>query len=133
MKLRPIESRDVPELQKLFERQGLKYDFPDLRMLVGALAIEDQGRIVQAVLARPTIELYFLGDDKWRNPQWRMEALTHLHEAMRRELQAKGFEDAHVWIPPQKKSFVSRLMRSFGWTRPQWTNLTRSTSPRIAG
>lgn len=129
MKLRVIESNDLPRLQELFARQGFEYDFPDLRAMVGALAVEDGGAVVQAVLARPTVELYFLLDAEWRSPQWRMEALRQLHEAMRRDLRGKGFADAHVWIPPEKKSFVSRLMRSFGWTRPAWTSLTRSTAP----
>lgn len=132
MKLRVIESADLLRLKELFERQGFTYDFPDLRAMVAALAAVADGKIVQAVLARPTVELYFLIDGQWRNPSWRMEALRQLHEAMRRELHGKGFEDAHTWIPPEKKSFVSRLMRSFDWTRPQWTSLTRSTSPRMA-
>lgn len=130
MKLRAIESSDLGRLRELFAQQGFEYDFPDLRMMVGALALEDEGRIVQAVLARPTTELYFLADSAWRTPQWRMHGLREIHEAMRRELAGKGFEDVHVWIPPQKKNFISRLMRSFGWTRPQWTNLTRTTSIR---
>ena len=129
MKLRRIESQDVPRLKELFALQGIEYDLPDLRMLVGALGVEADGQIQHAVLARSTVELYFLSNSAWRSPQWRMEALKQMHEAMRRELQGKGFADAHVWIPPQKKSFVSRLMRSFGWTRPLWTNLTRSTAP----
>lgn len=130
MKLRVIESKDLPRLKELFAQQGFEYDFPDLRPMVGALAVEDEGVIVEAVMARPTVELYFLGDAKWRTPQMRMEALKVLHEAMRRELCGKGFEDAHVWIPPQKKSFVRRLMRNFGWTAPLWTNLTRSTAAK---
>lgn len=131
MILRPVESKDLGELKQLFASQGFAYEFPDLRAMVGALAaIDEEGNIVQAVLARPTTELYFLGDPAWRTPQWRMHVLRELHEAMRRELAGKGFEDAHVWIPPQKKNFISRLMRSFGWTQPQWTNLTRTTAAR---
>ena len=130
MKLRVIESGDRPQLEALFEKQGFEYILPDRDTLVAAIAVEDGGRIVQAVLARPTIELYFLMDAEWKSPALRMEALRAIHEAMRRELHGKGFEDAHVWIPPQKKNFVSRLIRSFGWTRSTWPTLWRSTAPR---
>lgn len=132
MTIRPIASADLPRLRELFARQGFEYEFPDLHALVGALALEDEGVIVQVVLARPTTELYFLGDSTWRNPRWRMEALTRLHEAMRRELHAKGFEDVHAWIPPEKKSFVRRLKRSFGWTESHWSSLSRSTAARTS-
>lgn len=127
MRLRALTTSDSQRLRQLFAEQGFEYDLPDVRMLVAAQGIEDDSGLVQAVLARPTVELYFLGDGKWKTPAQRFEALRILHESMRRDLAAKGFSDAHVWIPPQKKSFVRRLMKTFGWTLPVWTNLTRST------
>jgi hypothetical protein len=132
MRARPIEGRDWGELRRLFAAQGFDYELPERASLVAALAIEAGGEIVQAVLARPTVELYFLGRENWKTPARRMAALRILHEAMRRELRSAGFLDAHVWIPPEKKNFVSRLMRSFGWTQPLWTNLARSTAPIVS-
>ena len=73
MKLRVIESGDRPQLEALFEKQGFEYILPDRDTLVAAIAVEDGGRIVQAVLARPTIELYFLMDAEWKSPALRME------------------------------------------------------------
>lgn len=131
MLIRPVESADAPRLRELFEQQGFEYDLPSLRQMVAAQALEDQGTVVQAVLARPTVELYFLVDEHWRNPAWRLDALRKIHESMRRDLHGKGFEDAHVFLPPQKaRSFGKRLMKDFGWTEPLWTPLTRPTAPR---
>lgn len=131
MKIRTLASADVLRLQELFEQQGFDYELPDLRTMVASQGIEDQGTLVQAVLARPTVELYFLVDEHWRNPAWRLEALRKIHESMRRELNGKGFEDVHVFLPPQKaRSFARRLMNEFGWTEPLWKPLTRPTAPR---
>lgn len=128
--IRRLESSDSARLQELFELQGFDYDLPDLRTLVAAQAFDD-GEIQQAVLARPTVELYFLADPKWSTALRRFQVLQDLHESMRRDLHGKGFEDAHVFLPPEKtKSFGRRLMRDFGWVRPLWTPLTRSTAPR---
>lgn len=131
MLVRTLESSDTPRLRELFEQQGFDYDLPSLRQMVAAQGIEDQGEIVQAVLARPTVELYFLVDENWRNPAWRLEALRKIHESMRRDLHGKGFEDVHVFLPPEKaRSFARRLIKEFGWTEPLWSPLTRPTAPR---
>lgn len=130
LKARTIVATDRPRLDELFRKQGFDYELPHLSGLAAAHAIEDEGQIITSVLARPTIELYFLQDPAWRSPAWRLEALRKIHETMRRDLHGKGFEDVHAFLPPQKKSFGGRLMREFGWTHPQWYPLTRSTEPR---
>lgn len=130
MKLRTLETTDQARILELFAHQNFTYDMPDLREFVAAQVLEADGKIVQAVLARPTVELYFLGDPGWRTPQWRLEALKKIHESMRLELHSKGFADVHVFLPPEKeKSFGRRLMRQFHWTRPLWRCLTRPTAP----
>ena len=131
MKLRGCESADSGRLTALFQAQGFQYQLPDLRSFAATVALEDEGEIQQAVLARPTVELYFLAANDWKSPGMRFEGLRKIHEAMRRELNSKGFEDAHVWLPPEiAKSFGRRLMKDFGWTQPMWTDFTRSTSPK---
>lgn len=131
MKLRVCDSLDVPRMQEIFSQQGFDYEFPNVRMMVAAQVLEEDGQIVQAVLARPTVELYFLSDGRWRSPRWRLEAFRRIHESMRRELVGKGVRDVHCWLPPEiAKSFGGRLMRDFGWTKPTWANFTRPTAAR---
>lgn len=134
MKIRPIESSDFPRIQEFFERQGFSYQLPDRGEFVAGQVIDDNGAVM-AILARPTVELYMLSDPDWATPAMRFEALRKIHESMRLELRAKGFRDVHIWVPPQKKSFVQRLKKSFGWTgdgSPEWTCLTRSTEARVS-
>ena len=134
MNVRQCNSADQPRLKELFDSQGFTYQLPSLKEFVAAQAVDENG-VVMAILARPTVELYMLSDPSWKTPAMRFEALRKLHESMRLELRGKGFRDVHVWIPPQKKSFVQRLKKSFGWTgdgSPEWTCLTRSTEARVA-
>jgi len=134
VKVRQCESADFPQLTRLFEEHGFSYVLPDRREFVAAQVIDDNG-VQMAILARPTVELYMLSNPTWKTPQMRFEALSKLHESMRLELRSKGFRDVHVWVPPQKKSFVQRLKKSFGWTgdgSPEWTCLTRSTEARVS-
>ena len=134
MKVRQAESADFPRIQQLFEQQGFAYQLPDRREFVAGQVVEDEHGVVMAILARPTVELYMLADPTWKTPAMRFEALRKIHESMRLELRAKGFHYVHVWIPPQKKSFVQRLKKSFGWVgdgSPEWTCLTRSTEARV--
>lgn len=131
MNIRTATNLDVERLRELFSLQGFDYDLPDVRRMVAAQVLEADGNIVQAVLARPTTELYFLADPQWRTPAWRMEAFRKIHESVRRELHGKGVEDAHVFLPPEKaKGFAQRLMTDFNWAMPLWTPLTRSTKAK---
>lgn len=131
MKVRTCRPADVPRLQELFERHGFDYTLPALAEMLVAEVVEDKGVIVQAILARPTVEMYMLGDSTWKTPALRMAALRKIHESVRLALVEKGIEDVHAFLPPTvAKSFASRLMRSFHWTKPLWTALTRPTAPQ---
>ena len=131
MKIRQVTTADAARIQELFEQMGFEYQMPDVRMMVAAQVIEDEeGKIRQVILARPTVELYFLADANWKTPAWRLDALRKIHESVRRELVTKGIEDVHCWLPPEVKSFGKRLMREFGWARPLWDTYTRPTAAR---
>lgn len=131
MKVRDCEPSDLPRLQELFNQHGFEYDLPDLSRMLSAKVVESDGAIVQAILARTTVEVYMLGDQQWSTPALRFAALQKIHEAMRQELVIKGIEDVHCWLPPQvAKSFGRRLRHSFGWAKPLWEHMTRSTAPR---
>jgi len=87
---------------------------------------DENGAFVACVVARKTVELYFLGNQEWRTPRWRLEALKKLHEDMNGKLRTLGFTDGHVWLPPQVgKSFGKRLIKIFGWQANDWRCLSR--------
>jgi hypothetical protein len=123
--IREYRPSDDAALRAIHAEQGFDYPFPDLSepQFVGLLVAVDENDVpVQAVLARKTVEVYFLGKTGWRTPAWRMEAITNLHLAMHNVLLAQGFTDAHAWLPPEvAKSFGRRLKQVFGWVESRWT------------
>lgn len=128
MKIRDYRESDKLEIEGLFRAQGIEYDLPDFndREFVIRHVVEDGGKIVQALMARQTTELFYLVDKNWRTPAWRFNALGLLHRTMKLMLNLHGFKDAHIWVPPQlEKSFGRRLMRCFGWKQNLWTDFVR--------
>lgn len=127
--VREYRPSDEPILRALHEAQGHPYPFPDLNHaeFVGILVATDEDDIpVQALAARKTVELFMLGDPKWRTPAWRFNVFAPLHQAMWRAMLALGYTDAHAWLPPSvAKAFGSRLRRSFGWKPSQWQSFCK--------
>ncbi len=108
--------------------QGFDYALPDVRKMMSAHVLIADGQVVQALLAKPTVEMYFLSDPEWRNPAWRLQGLTKLHEVVRLDLNGKGIEQVHAWLPPQiADSFGQRLVRDFGWEKSPWPCYERPT------
>lgn len=109
--------------------QSWSYDFPDLsqsEFVVKKAVRDEDGDVVGAVVARKTVELYFLGDPGWRTPRWRLEALKVLHEGVRMDLARLGYTDGHCWLPPEvKDGFMRRMVRMFGWQVNPWRCLSR--------
>lgn len=125
--IRTLNFADGEKLKELHAKQGFAYSLPSLDVMEVKRGYEVDGRIVAAILCRPTVELYMLSDPSWNSPRWRYEALQALHEDIRKELASAGYEDGFAWIPPQKeKSFIRRLCKSFGWVRAPWACVTRS-------
>lgn len=127
MNVRPLRQSDVPRLHELFLAQNIDYEFPPIEKLLVHVLVDDKDEPIMAVAARKTAELYLLCDPGWRTPAWRWEALLKLHEAVRKELERQDYDDVHIWIPPQLKSFGKRLMRKLGWSKPLWECFSRST------
>jgi hypothetical protein len=124
MTIREYAPEDEQALRELHEMQGHPYEFPDLNdpQFVGIIVMEDGGKIVQAVAARKTIEVYFLADPKWKTPAWRLVAFAKIHLVLHMAMLALGFRDSHCWLPPSvEKSFGRRLTSGFGWVRSPWS------------
>jgi hypothetical protein len=132
-------------------RQGFDYPFPDIHdpIFVSKVVIEDDaGRVVMASLARLTCEMYFLLERGGReaapaaaggvqndtenctvvpsvgagNPRERYARMLELHEAAKRDLLARGLDDAHAWLPPRIAKRFGRRLEQLGWIRDDaWT------------
>lgn len=96
--------------------QGLGYNLPNLDAMKVKRGFEQDGKIVAAVMCRPTVEIYLVCDPSWQSPRWRYEVMKVLQDDVERQLWREGFTDAVLWIAPEKeKSFARRLKRCFGW------------------
>lgn len=130
MKTRRMMPQDLPRIQELFKAQGFDYDLPDFneeQFVVKHVLVDEHGVVRQAAIARRTVELYLLVDETWETPGWRFQGLKMIHESVRKTLERMGFQDVHSWLPPKiAKKFSSRLMRSFGWAKPLWEDVTRN-------
>jgi hypothetical protein len=129
--IREMVNADIPRLRELHRKQGFGYEFPDLtesQFIERWVVTDENDNPVQAVVARKTVELFFLGDPGHETPRWRFEKFRLLHEHVRLRLVAIGIKDAHCWIPPEiEKSFGRRLRMGFGWLRNEWLCLSRTT------
>ena len=129
MKIRDLVDDDIPRLKKLYEEQGWKYHFPDLndgQFIVKRVVVDDNDALVNCVVARKTVELYFFGDKSWRSPKWREQMLAAIHEDVRYKLKDLGYHDGHCWPPPEiAKALGRRLMKMFGWAENKWPCFSR--------
>lgn len=134
MTIRDIRESDLPILKEWHSAAGFDYTFPEffedgkLSPIFASVRVEvdDDDRPIQVLAAKKTVEMYFLLDSTWRNPRWRLEAFSQLHEDMRGQLLAHDLEDVNAWLPPEvEKSFGRKLMRIFGWMPSRWKSYSR--------
>lgn len=128
---RDLEESDIPRLKELWKQKGFECRTPDFTKMKGTVLIDDEGIVREAALDRVTTELYFLVDhSKWATPGMKWTQFERLHEAERRSLEARGFEDVHAWIPTMARSFAHKMKKFFGWVNSSgpdndWLGLTR--------
>jgi len=131
MIIRDYRPEDEQALRTMHAAQGFDYPFPDLSnpLFAARLVLEDDsGRVAMAALGRVTCEVFLLAQPGDSAPRARWRRLLAIHEAMRRTLQAQGFEDATCWIPPRIERAFGRRLRSLGWMRDAWQAYSRSVS-----
>ena len=131
MIIRDYRTEDEAELRAMHAAQGFGYAFPDLSnpLFSARLVLEDDsGRVAMAALGRVTCEAYLLARPGEGKPEARWRRLLALHEAMRRTLEAQGFEDTTCWIPPRIERAFGRRLQKLGWVRDAWPAYSRSVN-----
>jgi hypothetical protein len=112
---------DKSRVYRLWKKQGFKYAFPDLNQMIELKVIEVDEKIVLAVGARPTVELYGWIDNDWETPGMRRNLIDRIYEPMRKALFARGIQDAHAFMPPEVcKPFGRRMAKKFHWIKSTW-------------
>ena len=134
MLVRQYTEADLDALRHMHSVQGFDYAFPDLTdpIFVSKIVVEDDaGRPVIASLARLTCEMYLLADPTTGTPRDRYNRLLALHAAGRRDLLARGLDDAHAWLPPPIAKRFGRRLEALGWIRDDaWTPYCRRLRER---
>lgn len=122
MIVRRIQGHDQHGLTDIFAAQGFSYTLPNLAEFSHLQILADESNQARiAVGCRNLAEVFMLVDPSWETPKVRMEGLSIIHESMRKELAQANVSEAVAWLPPQiAKPFGNRLMRTFGWYKPEW-------------
>jgi hypothetical protein len=133
--IREYTEADLDALRRMHASQGFDYPFPEIAdpIFISKLVVEDEsGRIVMASLARLTCEMYLLvdrddnGGPGAGKPRERYARLLELHRAGKRDLLARGLDDAHAWLPPPIAKRFGRRLEALGWIRDDaWTPYCR--------
>jgi hypothetical protein len=116
MIIRPYRPSDEPKLRADYLK---RFPGKDWRPLDGAVALvvadeRDEPRML--VAAHLIAEIRMSVDPDWGTPGLREEALLKAHDAMGRELRARGIERAISLLEPEiARAFGRRLKRLRGW------------------
>jgi hypothetical protein len=120
MTVRQLRNDDIPKLRKFHAASGLQYDFPDLNgqhIESACVVVDDNDEPLCAGIAERIVQIYFLSSD-FGPPHARMSAIRMLHDSVHAELNAKGYNEANAFLPPEiSKQFGRWLCRHFGWVR----------------
>src|SRR5271168_4972968 len=129
MLIREYNPTDLDALRRMHAQQGFDYAFPNIAdpIFVSKLVVEDsEGRLVMAVLARLTCEMYLLVNPQAGTPRERFDRLLALQSVGERDLHARGLDDAHAWLPQPIAKRFGRRLESLGWIRDDaWTPYCR--------
>jgi len=120
MIIRRYTESDLNSLRRMHSAQGFDYPFPNIddSIFLSKLVSEDEkGRATMASLARLTCEVYLLVDPAAGKPRDRFNNLVALNAAGERDLQERGLDDAHAWLPPRIAKRFGRRLETLGWTR----------------
>lgn len=132
MRIRTFRPEDEPALKQMHAAQGFDYAFPDLAnpLFVSKLVLEDDdGRPLMAALGRLSCEVYLLAKPRAASPRERFLQMLLMHEAGRRDLEARGLDDATCWVPPPIEKAFGRRLERLGWVRDPWPSYSRRTAP----
>ena len=128
MIIRYLKSSDLPHLKHIYKGMGIPLPFPEMTDFLPNIpvVVDQENKVVAAVGCIPTVEIFFFLDRKWETPGMRFEALKALHEFTRLDMKARGFKQAHSFLPPEfAKIFGRRLVKCFKWFHVTWTCFSR--------
>jgi hypothetical protein len=124
MTTRPLEERDLPILEGIYDRLPYRFDggFPKFLSAEyegAAVVVDVDDRPLMVVGAKRAVEMVMVCDPS-RPVMVRLIGIGLLHTAMRAMLRALGYTEAASFVPPAIERTHGRTMQKrFGWI-PAW-------------
>ncbi len=118
MHIRPYQSSDLADLERIHEQQLLGYEFPDLEnplYFVKLVATSDRGRLLGALIFRLTSEVIAMIDPGLN----RVTAGLAIHKMAEQgevDLLGKGMDEVHAFVP-RKLWIFEKHLRAMGFRR----------------
>jgi hypothetical protein len=125
MKVREFRITDQPFLEEIHAESGYAFKWPKDHVLTTQVIADVEDKPIAIVCARNVPEI-ILALRKKDHPLMKLQALAIIHEAMRRELNAMGYEEASCSLPPEIDGTYGRHLRRFGWLRAWTTYIFKS-------
>jgi hypothetical protein len=112
--VREYKSSDFAQLKRIHDRAGVEYDFNVLRF-PDRLVAEDSGRVIAALIGRPSEETDLLLDKDFGNPRDRWNVAMHLISMGEIRLREMGVRTAHCYVPREIVKSYGKRLRSIGF------------------
>jgi hypothetical protein len=118
MTIRPLEKRDIPILEAIYNELDLQFidGFPK-GLEEAQVVVDDGDRPFMLAGVKMVPELVMICDQR-PHLAIRLEGITLLHKALRDRLHKRGFKEAVSFVSPRfGSSFVSTMIKRYGWKR----------------
>jgi hypothetical protein len=118
MTTRPLERRDLPILEAIYNELDLQFidGFPK-SLEEAHVVVDESDRPFMLAGVKMVPELVMICDQR-PHLAVRLEGITLLHRALREKLHKRGFKEAVSFVSPRfGSSFVSVMVKKFGWKR----------------
>src|SRR5260221_475205 len=101
---------------------GFQYDLP--KKFFSLVIADENDEAEQALLLRPTAELFYLRDRTIGTPWERWQKFLQLHEEMRKSALNLNLDEVEAFLPPPAETRFGKRLMSIGWLKNLWQPYT---------
>src|SRR5260221_478194 len=125
--IRSYLPRDLEEIQRIHEANGIDYKLPNLGRFPVAKILEVEGKVVAAYGLQHTLEAHlWLSRDSWADAESKWLAVRTLDKEANDAAADLGYESTFCCVPPSYERFGRRLKDLyFTKIRPEWQVFTK--------
>jgi hypothetical protein len=115
--VRDMVTEDIPEVRRLWEKQGLDYRFPDMTdpLYFRKKVIQVDGRIVNVIITKVEVETIMINDREWGDTEEKVLAAQLLLDTLVAELKGLGLNQMVAWVPTKVEKAMEPHLKALGW------------------